>query len=182
MKIRINIIHLYTVGFSIAALLLIVFLIYPTLKDIKQDSNKILENKSELVFADEQAKAIEEFNNNYNEYEPGLKKIDQVLLDPKNLIDLIKFFESSGNESSVAVSVNLLESGKKESLSGLPSTLFNLTVEGTFSNVLIFSEKLEKGPYMVKIKSLSMNTSSQNNQDKTIDAQFSILVATKYEN
>ena len=179
MKIKINSIHIYSLGFALVALLTIVFLVYPTLKDIKQNSDTILKNKSELVFTDEQSKAIEKFKDSYGNYEPNLKKIDQILIDPKNPIDIIEYLESSARESGVDLHVNLIESKKKENLYGLPMIIFNISADGTFDDLLHFSEQLEKGPYVIKIKNISMSKLLTNNKDNTISAQLVLYVATR---
>src|SRR3989344_5336298 len=161
MKFNLNKIQIYSLAFSLAALLIIVFLVYPAMKDIKHNSNKILENKSSLVFADEQNSAIKKFKDNYASYEPNLKKIDQILVDPKDPLSLIKFFEASGFESGVDLNINLAESGKEDTIKGLPVIMFNLSANGGFSDILKFSEKLERGPYLIKIKRLSISKSSE---------------------
>ena len=179
MKIKLSKIHIYSAGFSIVALLLIFFLVYPTIKDIKHNSNKILENKSELIFADEQSKSVEEFKDSYYKYESNFKKIDQILVDSKNPVDLIEFIELSGLELGLGLNINLLESGKKENMNGLNSVNFNINAAGEFYDILNFSKKLENGPYLVKIKSLSISKSSADSKDKTVDAQFLIYVGAQ---
>lgn len=179
MKISLNKIQIYSAGFFVIAALLVVFLVYPTIQDIKYSSGQILENKSQLIFADEQSKAIEKFENSYSSYESNLKKIDQILVDPKNPIELIKFFESVGLEYSVGLNINLVESGKKENLNGFNSVNFNISANGKFTNIVKFAEKIEKGPYLVKIKGMSMSNSSEDNKNQDIDAQFSIYVGAQ---
>ncbi|OGZ62317.1 MAG: hypothetical protein A2639_00720 [Candidatus Staskawiczbacteria bacterium RIFCSPHIGHO2_01_FULL_34_27] len=177
--IKVNKIQIYSIVFSIIALLLVVFLVYPTIKDIKYNSDKILENKSQIFYADEQNKAIEEFKKSYSNYESNFMKIDQTLVDPNNPIDVIKFFELSGLESRLTLNITLIDSGKKENLNGFNLINFNINTNGNFSDIVNLSEKLEKGPYLVKIKSLSMNKSSVDNKDNGVDAQFSVYVATQ---
>lgn len=179
MRIKINKIQIYSVGFFVVALLLIIFLVSPTLRDIKYNSDKILSNKSELVFTDKQSKEIEKFQNNYEVYEPNLVKIDQILIDPKNPISFVEYLESSGRESGVALNINLINSEKKETLNNLPAIILNLNVKGGFVNVLNFSERIEKGPYLVKIKKLTMNREVLESERINVDAEFLIYVATK---
>jgi len=179
MKISLNKVQIYSAGFFVVAALLVIFLVYPTIQDIKYSSGQILENKNQLIFAYEQSKAIEKFKDNYSSYESNLKKIDQIIVDPKDLLSLIKFFESSGLESGVDVTINLVESGQKDTIKGLPVITFTISANGEFSNMLNFSEKLERGPYLIKIKNLAMSKSSENSKNNIIDGQFSIYVGAQ---
>lgn len=179
MQIKVNKIQIYSIVFSVSALLLIVFLIYPAMNDIKYNSDKILENKSQLLFNDEQTKAVANFQKNYSTYEPNLKKIDQSLVDPKDPVSVIKFFESTGSEAGLNLDVSLIESDKNKNWNGLNSINFTIDTTGSFSRIMNFANNLEKGPYLIRVKSLTLNKSSGDNKDNNIDAQFSIYVVTQ---
>lgn len=179
MRISINKIQIYSVLFIIATTLLFIFLVSPTLADIKYNSDKILSNKSELVFTDRQSRAIEDFRAEYNSYQPNLLKVDQTLVDPKNPVRFVQFLETSSLESGVSLNLNIVNSSKKETINNLPAIPFNLNMKGDFGDILMFAEKLEKGPYLVKIQNLTMNKQLLESSNYQIEAELLIYVATK---
>lgn len=154
MKIKINKIYLLSFIFTVLALLVIVFLVVPALQDIKKASNQIVANKAVLLFTDKQSQGVEDFKNSYKTYQSDFKKIDELLIDPKNLVDFIRFLETSASDSDVDLGVNIIPSSKKEMINNLPVTIFDIAAKGGFLNIVRFSEALEKGPYLVRVQSL----------------------------
>ncbi len=179
-----NKIYTIVIIFVLIILFLIVFLIYPTLKDIKNGSKEILSNKNRAVLINEEIKELDNFKKNYDDYKPNLEKIDQLFIDSQNPIDFIKFLEGISFDSSIVSGINLVSLAGNETIDSLPVVLFQISAKGDILNILKFIEKLERGPYLIRIKNLTIKKSAQDNiKDGNIynevDANFSIEVVTK---
>jgi len=179
-----NKIYQIIIIFLLIALFLVVFLIYPTLKDIKNNSKQILSNKGQLLFIDAENMELDNFKQGYKDYEPNLKKIDQLFIDPQNPIDFIKFLEKTASNSNISVEINLIPPQKNKNGDDPPTTFFQIYTKGDFLNILKFSERLEMGYYLIRINSFTIKKSDQSiGEDKSfsnrVDADFSIETINK---
>jgi len=161
--------------FVIIVLLLIALLIYPTLKDIKNSYEEVLSNKGKVISVDKEVKELDNFVRNYKNYEPDLKKLDRLFIDPKNPIDFIKFLEKIALDSDVKIDINLVQSEKKETAS------FQVHIQGDFLNALKFSERMEKSPYLDRIQSLTMQKliKKEETSPNQVGANFSLEIIAK---
>lgn len=166
--------------FILTSLVLIVFLIYPIFKDIQKGFAKIPVNKQKMAYIYTESKELENFKKNLADYETNLKKADQSLLDAKNPIDFIKFLEKISSELNLDININLVSSKKEEK--SLNSN-FQIHVEGAFQDIIKFSQRLEAGPYLLKINSLLINKDKQDEKEKrfsgTVSAIFLVEVVNK---
>ena len=183
MKTR-NKIYILLIIFTTISLILILFLIYPTLTYINNGSQEILSYKKESILIDLENKELDNFKKKYKEYELNFKKIDQLFVDSKNPVEFVKFLENTAYHSSLKPNVNLLQSSK----SGV--IVFSINVKGDFSSILTFSKKLETGPYLITIQSLSIKKSEAEVEAETdkekmihqVEANFSIEVIANEKN
>ncbi len=179
-----NKIYIILITFSLISLALIAFLIYPTFLDIKNNANQILSYKDESVIIEMENKELGDFKKEYKEYGPNFKKIDQLFIDSKDPIDFIKFLEKISSDSGVTADINLADADKNAKDDDLPISKFQVYVKGDFLHVLGFSEKLETGPYLIKVLNLTMekvvqSSIKEKNVPDTVDASLLIGVANK---
>ncbi len=157
-----NKIFIISAVFILAALVLVVFFIWPALTDIKKNADDLSSGKNSLYFLEAQVSEIESFKRNYDAYKPNLEKIDSLFVNAKDPVGFIKFIEKTASDNEVDVELSL---ASKDSTTKSPGTwplaAFQIACEGDFSNVAGFSEKLEKGPYLVKIQNLTIRTLSK---------------------
>ncbi len=162
--------------YGLIASLLILFIIFFCLKTIKKNSEELVAGKSSIAFLENQVSEIEKFKNNYQSYEPNFNKINQLYVDQKNPVDLFKFLEKEASfykiKSTVILSKNSLSQNSQ-------SINFEISIQGGFLDALNFLEKIETGPYLIKIKNLTIRKATENNIPKKsmseiIEANFSI--------
>ena len=171
--------------FTLIALLLVVFLIYPTFRDIKHTSQEIVSGKEKTAFLYQQNKELDDFKKKYKDYEANLGAIDQLFIDPKNPVDFIKFLESTSSRLNVALDINVITGAKKESPAGSSDSSFQIYARGNFANVLKFAEQMETGPYLLVVKSLSIGKLTQEEGKEAkplpgmVGAHFVVEVVTK---
>lgn len=147
--------------FLTASILIIVLLIYPTLREIKNVSQEMILNKENLMLVNAEDKEVKNFKTNYNIYQDNLKKLDQLFVDPQNPVGFIEFLEKEAALSNIVAQINLnspvgQENSVKESVSE-----FQIYATGRFSNVLKFAEKMETGSYLIKVNKLTIQKTEQ---------------------
>lgn len=175
-----NKIYISTAIFALIILLLIIFIIFPFLEKIKNNSADSASEKNSFASLGAQATEIEKFKSKYASYEPNFKKIDQLYIDPGNPVDFFKFLEKIASDCKISSNVSLLQDYSKANSGSVNLQVFS---NGEFLNIIKFLDKLETGPYMVKIKNLSIKKSGIVSISKksvpTIDAAFLIETYVK---
>ncbi|MCX6718589.1 MAG: hypothetical protein NTY81_03260 [Candidatus Staskawiczbacteria bacterium] len=188
--------------FAVIALLLIVFLIFPPFSEIERNSKALISAKKDMAGLDAQINEVENFKKNYENYEPNLKKIDQLFVDPANPVDFIKFLEDAASASQITSQISMPPysqnsqqeptSSKKSKPKVMDSIIFQFSSKGSFSGALNFAKKIESGPYLIEIENLTIQNSTDNSTGKTqdknvlsdyssrkVEATFTIKVFTK---
>lgn len=150
-------------------LTLIVFLIYPVLRDIKNSSKEILLNKIKVISINEQNRELNNFKKRYNNYVHNLEKVDQLFVDSKDPVSFIKFLEKTANDSGISTDIKLDISLSAKGFNDWPVVVSNISATGEFLNILKFSEKLDTSPYLMRTKNIIIKKSSQ---ESMVDANF----------
>lgn len=170
-------IYTIIIFFSAVSIFVIVFLIYPALRDIENSSKEILSNKEGLNFINAQNAELDNFKKNYKDYEPNLKKTEQLFVNPKNPISLIEFLEKMASNLNIVTEIHLNYPANNENSNKTIATEFQISAKGNFLDILKFSEKVETGPYLIKINNLTIKKLDQNldnakNSDNLVEANF----------
>ena len=175
--------YIIIIVFAIITVCLTVFLIYPLLRDIQQGAQKILSDKRRVTLIAQETKELYDFKKNYKNYESHFQRIDQLFTDSKNPIDFITFLENASSESNVTSHISLVPVTEKETLDTMPVIIFQISAQGTMLHMLTFIEKLEEGPYIIRIQNINIKKMEDPLDPKKvttgIDASFSIKVVTK---
>lgn len=169
--------------FGLITLVLIIFFVLPPLKEIKENSEDLLSEKNNIASLENQLNKIESFKKNYNNYKPDLEKIDLLFVDLKNPADFIESLEKIASDSNIKLEISPSSSEKEPE----NSVVFRLFAEGDFPDIIRFSEKLETGSYLIKIKDLTIKKAERKSEDKSsknyssgkVEANFSIDVLVK---
>lgn len=151
-KIAISIIF-----FLISGILLILFLIYSLLLEIKKISHDFSVQKQTLATLEKKAEDLEKFQKIFlPEILSGLEKIDNLLIDPEVPVDFIRFLEKTSQDSALSLKISLgpaLEIKKDP----WPSITFQLSLAGSFPNLARFLEKLESSFYLTEVQNLTVS-------------------------
>ena len=141
--------------FGLITLLLVCFLIYPLLEDIKNYSKEIISQKKEVRILENKIKDIEEFRKNYAKIRPNLEKIETLFTNSEAPIDFISFLEKTSQDCRVSIQI-VPAAITRVSEEPWPSLSFSITLTGSFPNFLRFLEKLQTSPYLTEIRNLSI--------------------------
>ncbi|PIR71899.1 MAG: hypothetical protein COU42_03110 [Candidatus Nealsonbacteria bacterium CG10_big_fil_rev_8_21_14_0_10_36_24] len=148
---------LISVVFGILTLLLIVFLVYPFLKDIQQVSDELILLREKLFLAKSEFEKSEQFKQGYKGLESDLNKIQQFFINPEVPIDLIEFWEKTA--AGAGLSINIVPTSLSAvALESEPwsSLIFRLNLTGSFPNFLKFLQKTERGPYLIEVQDINV--------------------------
>jgi len=141
--------------FGLITLLLVCFLIYPLLEDIKDYSKEMISQKKEIKVLENKIRDTEEFRKNYAEIKPNLEKIETLFTNSEAPIDFISFLEKTSQACHLTIKI-VPSAITKKTEEPWPSLSFSITLTGSFPNFLRFLERLETGPYLTEIQNLSI--------------------------
>ena len=165
MKIK-NKIFIIIIIFALIGLVLIVFLIYPVLRDIKNISDDISSRKKEVALVSAEYRELYDFKKKYDEYKDDLNKIDQLFVNSQDPVDFIKFLETTSSNSGINIETSLTSLVKNKATDKIPVISFQIHAKGDFANILRFSERLETDQYLIKMKNFTVKKSEQHIGDE----------------
>ena len=167
--------------FALISLFLVIFGVWPLLEDIEKNSKELISAKNNIAILNAEISEIENFKSNYNIFKPNLEKIDQSFIDVNYPVDFIKFIESTASECGIDLEINLPSSDQQADA----YFMLQLSSEGSFSNILNFTKKIESGPYLIEIDNLTIQNSQAEGKtasdynNRNVTATFNIKAFTK---
>jgi len=162
-------------GFLIVVL--IIFLIYPVFKEIKNDSKEFVSQKENLAVLEAKVKNIKEFEAVYRNLKPNLEKINTLFVNQEVPVEFIGFLEKTSKGCGLTFSLSLSPQIKVAE-DVWPSLNFQINLEGNFLDFSKFLEKLESSPYLIEIQNITINKLGEFSSNN-VKAALSIKVYAK---
>jgi len=154
-------INLLIVIFFLLIVFLIVFLIYPLLTEIKNNSQAMVSQKKSLTIFQAKIENLEDFRNFYKDFEKDLQKINNLFIDPKMPIEFIGFLEKTADEHQLIIKISST-SPQKTGKDIWPSLVFQINSVSSSPNLFRFIEKIENSAYLIEIQNLNVNRITSN--------------------
>jgi len=141
--------------FLALSIFILIFLIFPLYKNIKDNAAELSFKKQDSLYVDNELKNIEEFRKNYKEIKANLEKGENLFAKSEAPVNFIGFLEETSQESNISIKISPSVPIKKV---GDPwySIIFQINANGRFPDILKFIEKLESGPYLTQIETLGI--------------------------
>jgi len=149
-----NKINLSLIIFIVLSVCLIVLVIYPLFKEIKNSSEELVSEKQKLFSLERKIENLKEFQTLWLKIEPNLKKIDQLFIDPQVPVEFVNFLEKIAKDSEILIEISSSLSSKTEK-DPWSSLLLQINSTAPFSKFLKFLEKIEASPYLIEIQNLN---------------------------
>ena len=157
-------------AFALAVILLIlavVFLIIPLLvSKIKSTSISLAQQKEALNNLEAKQRNFYEFNREYQQIKPDLEKIDSAFVEEGKILDFIVALENIAKQSGNKYEIKVIErpAGGTEQ-GGAKSINFQISLKGSYPNLIRFLVYLEGLPYMNKVSTLQIQRISLDKQE-----------------
>ncbi len=147
--------------FLILTLFLIFFLFFPLWRDIKLKSEEFLLTKEKLILLESQLRQIDELRRVEEKIKPVSEKIEALFIDKETPVEFVSFLENLSQNCEVSLKISPAPS-KEIQNETWPFLDFQIGLAGSFPNISRFLEKLEFGPYLIKIENLNITRLNQN--------------------
>jgi Tfp pilus assembly protein PilO len=164
--------------FGLISIALVFFVIYPLIKEIKESSKNTALLDKEMGSSQNQEKNLSDLKDFYNSVEPNVVKMDNLFVDSQVPIELIKFLEKTAADQNISIEINAV-SPKKEGDGLWNYILFQATLKGSYTGFLRFLEKIESGPFLNQVTTLSIAKADSGQSADKIGATFSIKIFVK---
>lgn len=159
-----NPIYIKIAIFLLADILIIIFGIYPIVKDIKASINELAFGQKNMAFLENQVNEIENFKKNASLYKDNIDKAISMFINSENPVDFIEFLETASSSSEITSEISI-PANKEDTKSA--TAIFQISAIGKFSNVIKFLEKIESGNYLVKVQNLTLKKIEDSSLSKT---------------
>ena len=168
-----NKIELSLIIFLALSIFILIFLVYPLYKDIKDNAAELSFKKQDSFYIDNKLKNIEDFKKNYQEIGVSLEKGESLFVKSEAPVNLIGFLEKTSEDFNVPIKISPSAPVKK--INGpWYSIVFQISASGKFPDILKFIEKLESGPYLSQIEILNITRLTADNLKSKEFAEYSV--------
>lgn len=157
-KIKIDVVVL------ILFFILVVFLaIIPLCSRLLSNSKNLAAKKSALVFLGEQIEVLNNFQNSGFEYRQKINKLDSSFVSEEAPIEFIEFLEKEALAQNLKISLSS-GTGVPEKKENRITIGFQARITGKFPDALVFLEKIEKSPWLIKIEQINIDRTSEESE------------------
>ena len=126
----------------------LVFLLF-LFKQIRGHSQSLSSGQEQINLLEQERKGLEKIKTFYKEEHPNIEKIENVFVDSETPLGFIDFLEKTAGNSGLAIEIPSI---KKETGKGFFSSLtLEISLKGSFPNLMRFLEKMENSPYLIEI-------------------------------
>jgi len=150
-----NKINLSLAIFIILSLSLILFLIYPFLQGIKNDSKELISQKQKIISLETKIESLMQFQTLWQGIESDFQETEKLFIDPEVPVEFISSLEKISKDCQMAIKISSTPSNGTEK-DPWPSLFFQISSATSFPKFLKFLEKIETSPYLVEISSLNV--------------------------
>ena len=151
---RKNIINIILMIIILSAI--IVFIAYPTLREIKSLSQQIYDYRLYLEKLYLQGQLLKNITEELKEVEMDFEKLSKVLIGKNQELSFITCLEKIANENQLIqnLKINTAQELNKDNYKILP---INISLQGDFFQLVKYLIELNKLDYYINIKNLSIN-------------------------
>jgi hypothetical protein len=162
--------YLLNIVFLLLNLGLAVFAFFFLFEVVAKDSQNLFEVKKDIVLLEEKKANFNTLKEDYQNHQKEIGEIDRLFIDAEAPIDFIEFLENISVASGLKIKIT---PGVAVKIKGdvWPSVNFQISGEGEASEILKFTEKLENGPYLLRISGFNLNK-----PEKSEKAEVSLVI------
>lgn len=164
------------------ALVLIIILVglfglWPLFAEIRNSADNFVLQKNRLAELEAKKSNLQAFTENRETYQVSLERIDRLFVNIKEPVAFIEFLEEEAALAGITVEITPFAPRKME---GDPwqSMNFKLELEGDFSGIAKFLERLEYSDYLLQALNLSISRTEKGDKE-IVSAALTIKVYSK---
>lgn len=166
--------------FLLLILFLLLFFIYPLIKELRQKSEELVFQRNNVLMLESQFDEAANFKQKYEDYKANLENSDTLFVDAQNPVNFIEYLEETASDLSIKMQISAPLLSKENAVK---SQSFQLSASGRFGEILQLVNKLEAGPFLVRAQRINISTAKSSveapAQSGDIFAEISIKVLSK---
>lgn len=155
-----------SVGFLAIILLLIYFIVIPTIKEIKVIGQTIEAQREDLEKKYIKGQSLRQSTENLSKIEPKLELLDQIFINRNRELEFITSLENKANKNQISQKINLSAPQKAEN-QNFQKTNLQLFTKGGFIKQLQYLLDLEHLNYYINIKLLELSPATGGEKAET---------------
>lgn len=151
----------FVINVSIAILLVAAFLYLGMkylVKEVRTSSAQIVSGKQAVYIQNAKNAQLPESKKQYEDMNLEMNKASEAVINKDKTVVFIEEVEKNAREDQVKLKIKASDSKGKEAVgAAITSSYFNLTVGGTFDNIMLFFGAMENFKYYLDIENIKMS-------------------------
>lgn len=165
MKIQLQSKHkilLSIVAALIMTVLIILFIIIPTVQDIQTINRNIISEKENLELKFKKGQYMKKVMEDLKNIEPNVTALRSVYLRKGEELDFITTLEKISEKFNLESDINIIQDQARESSDGLQELGIEIQLDGSYEHTLRYLTELEQLDYYTTIHSLEISSTEKN--------------------
>lgn len=181
-------IYLHLIIFSLIICLILILVILPLINRVKAKSQVFQQEQRTLFLLREKKNYLTQLQTEAQISQTNLDKVKGVFLQPEQAIDFIMALESIASLTANQQEIQILSPTKEKTKIERPTLSFQLSLWGSFPNLIRFLIYLENMDYLVQVEQLRIRRLSQQDLNRKklanllpgdIETKMNIVVYTQ---
>lgn len=149
---------IYLIIFIAAYAAIIIFIIIPTINDIRDISRSIYNERVDLERKYLRGQLLKKTIKDFEKIKPQEEKLSSIFVKTGQELELITLLEDIANKNQVDLKINLKTTQKQQKI---PSLTLEIKIEGNYLNTLSYLNDLERLNYYFNVENLQISTYGQ---------------------
>jgi len=118
----------------------------------------LLEAKHKLKAYERKDESLAQLQQDYGRLEKDIEVLNQALPDKSKIVGLINQIESEASSSGVMAKISFGQQSIQSETGGVKSLVFNVTLKGSYYQVISFIKSLEKMPQVITVEKMNIQS------------------------
>ncbi|MBU1164075.1 type 4a pilus biogenesis protein PilO [Patescibacteria group bacterium] len=149
---------IYLVIVIIIYVSIIFFVIIPTTSDIQAISDQIYNERIDLEKRYKKGQLIKQLVEDFRKIKPQQDRLELIFVKESEILNFVTSLENLANNNNIDLSIKLKEIENTNNIASMP---LDLTIGGSYQNVIAYLNDIEKQDYYFSIDSIRINSAGQ---------------------
>jgi len=127
-------------------------------KAVAAKADLLVQQKHKLTAFEQKESSFVQLQEDYNFLKDDINIIDEALPNKEKIVDFLNQLEKEASASGVSAEIGFANQSINTEPSGIRSVAFNLSLKGTYFEMVRFIREIEKMPQVVSIERISIQS------------------------
>jgi Tfp pilus assembly protein PilO len=151
--------------------LVIIGIIIPTVREIKNISTSIYNERIDLEKKYQRGQLLKQTVNDFEKIKPAKSKLTDIFFETNQELFIVTTLENIAANNSLTQKIQIQPQSTPKTETHYSTLLLKITASGDFASTMKYLSAIEALPYMINIKTIAINKNAENLIQSTIEAE-----------